>query len=92
MTCPIEVDRRDRNQRIDDTVVGTKSGKYKTYLEAACILQVPLFTVNARANGRPTLIEAHEYEQLLSAEEEKELAWWIHRLTIAGYPPKSYTI
>src|SRR5438876_12460370 len=69
-----------------------KSGKYKSYAEAARILGVPKSTVYARASGRPTRIQAHEHEQLLSDEEEKELARWIRQLTNASYPPKPYAV
>src|SRR5438552_9772848 len=74
--------------RVAEAVPGGKSGKYKSYAEAARILGVPESTVYARASGRPTRIQAHEHEQLLSEEEEKEVARWIRQLTNASYPPK----
>ena len=92
MTRPIDVEGRERDQRVVEAVQGKKSGKYKSYAEAARILGVPESTVYARASGRPTRIQAHEHEQLLSEEEEKELARWIRQLTNASYPPKPYAV
>ena len=45
--------------------------------------------IGSRLNGgkKPRNL-AQESEQILSHAEEKELARWITRLTIIGYPPR----
>ena len=92
MTRRINKERREREHKVAEAVQGKISGKYKCYAEAARRLGVPESSVYARASGRQTRTEANEHAQLLSLEEEKELARWIHRLTDSAYPPKPYAV
>ena len=48
--------------RVAEAVPGKKSGKYKSYAEAARILGVPESAIYARASGSPTRIQGHEHE------------------------------
>lgn len=79
------------NDRVDDALRAYKSGDYKSYRTAARAFDVSRTTLTERANGRNPRNLSHEDQQILSAEEEKELVRWITRLTICGYPPKPYT-
>jgi hypothetical protein len=92
MTRSINSEGKERDRQIEEAIQGKQDGKYKTYAEAALILKVPQATLYARASGRRTRIQAHEHEQLLSEEEEKELPRWITQLTIAALPPKPYAV
>ena len=92
MTYRINKERRERECKVAEAVQGKISGKYKSYAEAARRLGVPESSVYARASGRQTRTEANEHAQLLSLEEEKELARWIRRLTDSAYPPKPYAV
>jgi transposase-like protein len=49
-------------------------------------------TLYYRVNGVPPRSLAHESEQILTHAEEKELARWITRLTVTGYPPRHSTL
>jgi len=92
MTRPIDVEATQRNQRIQEAIAGVISGQYKDCAEAARILKAPYSTVRHRVNGRQTRVQSHEDQQLLSEEEETELARWIRQLTVQGYPPKPYAV
>jgi len=92
MTRPINIEGNERNRRIEEAIERKKLGKYKSYAEAADVLNVPLSSIYNRVNGRSTRVQVHEHEQLLSEEEETELARWIRELTVAGYPPKPYAL
>ena len=48
--------------RVAEAVPGKKSGKYKSYAEAARILGVPESAIYARASGSPTRIQGNEHE------------------------------
>ena len=75
-----------------EAVQGKILGKYKSYAEAARRLGVPESSVYTCASGPQTRTEANEHAQLLSLEEEKELARWIRQLTDSAYPPKPYAV
>ena len=92
MTRPKNVQSVEYNGRIDDALEAYKSGNYKSYRAAARAFDVSKTTLMERAKGRITRNLAHEDQQILSAEEEIELAQWITRLTLCGYPPKPYTV
>ena len=92
MTRPIGVEENEQNQRIEEGINGVKSGLYKDCMAAAKALNVPYSTLNHRFKGRPTRVQAHENQQLLSEEEETELARWIRQLAVQGYPPKPYAV
>jgi len=92
MTRPINKKAIEQQQRINEAIEGVESGRFKDKLEAARRLSIPPSTLYHRAAGRITRAEAHEAEQILSREEEKELAQWIRRLTIGGYPPKHFVV
>src|SRR5579862_760602 len=92
MTHPINKEKRERERKVAEAIQGKLSGKYESYAEAARRLGVPESSVYVRASGRQTRTEANEYNQLLSAEEEKELVRWIRRLTDSAYPPKLYAV
>jgi hypothetical protein len=92
MTRPCKSEEREQNKRIEEAIEGKKSGKYKSYAEASKALNVALSTIYHRVNGRQTRVESHEYEQLLSEEEETELCRWIRELSAASYPPKLYAV
>jgi len=92
MTRRKNVEGVERNRRIKEGIEGVKSGRYKSYTEAAKELNVPCATMTHRVTGRKTRPEAHEDEQILAAEEETELVRWIGRLTASGYPPKPHTL
>jgi helix-turn-helix, Psq domain len=62
-----------QEERINEALEGVKSGRFKSYREAARVMEVPNSTLTFRANGRQPRNQAHEEEQLLSNEEEKEL-------------------
>jgi helix-turn-helix, Psq domain len=87
MTRPKSISAKVREDRIKEAIDGVKSGRYKSYRQAAITLDIPRATLTHRASGRLTRIEAHEDEQALSLEET-ELVRWITRLTTSGYPPK----
>jgi len=92
MTRRKNVEGVERNRRIKEGIEGVKSGRYKSYTEAAKELNIPHATMTHRAAGRKTRPEAHEDKQILAAEEETELVRWIGRLTASGYPPKPHTL
>ena len=92
MTRPINVEATQQEQRIEEALKGVQSGHYKSLREAARQLKIPRSTLTHRANGRQTRIQAHEDQQVLSDEEEKELARWIRQLTVFGYPPKPHAV
>src|SRR5579859_7269417 len=88
MTWPKNVEATAREDQIKEAMDGVKSGRYKSYRQAAQVLDIPCATLTHHATGRPTRIQAHEDKQVFSPEEETELVRWISRLTASGYPPK----
>jgi len=92
MTRPINAEAMEQEQRIKEAFMGVNSGRFKSKRDAAKQLGIPQATLYHRAAGRLTRTQAHEDMQILSAEEEKELAHWIRRLTEGAYPPKYYTV
>jgi helix-turn-helix, Psq domain len=84
MTRPKNVDSVELEERLTGALKDYKAGRFKSYRAAARAWNVPKTTLNIeRAKGRKPRNQAHEDEQILTAAEEKELARWITRLTIA---------
>jgi hypothetical protein len=92
MTRPFNIEGHLQEQRLKEAIEGVQSGKYESTAEAARKLDVPYSTLRHRVNGRQTRVESHEDQQILSEEEETELARWIRQLTRYGYPPKPYAV
>ena len=92
MTRPKNVDSVELEERLIGALKDYKAGRFKSYRATAQAWNVPKTTLIERAKGRKSRNQAHEDEQILTAAEEKELARWITRLTICGYPPKPHTI
>ena len=81
MMRSIDIEVSQQNQRIEEAIEGVKSGQYKDCTKAAWILKILYSTLRHRMK-----------QQLLSEEEETELARWIRQLTVQGYPPKPYAV
>jgi helix-turn-helix, Psq domain len=92
MTRLNNVQSAEHNDRINDALEAYKSGNYKSYRAAARTFDMSKTTLIECAKGRTTCNLVHKDQQILSTEEEIELAQWITCLTLCGYPPKPYTI
>jgi hypothetical protein len=71
--------------QIDKTLLGIRSGKYKSPYEAEKTLQLPKNSVTRRAYGGSSRSEARQKQQKFSPVQEKVLLKWIKELTISGY-------
>jgi predicted transcriptional regulator len=74
MTRPINREANEKEKRIKDAIEGVQSGKYRSVRAAAKALNVSHATVSHRMKGRKTRVQGYEDQQILSEEEEKELA------------------
>jgi helix-turn-helix, Psq domain len=81
MTRRINVKAIAQERKIQEAIDGVKSRLYTSYKQAAKALQISKTTLYERVKGRKIRTKAHERRQILSEDEEKELARWIRRLT-----------
>ena len=81
-----------KEARIQTALVGIANGQYPSVNHAARECGVPPSTLHHHLNGRQTRVESHEDQQLLSANEEKEIVRWITHATATGYPPRHATL
>jgi len=92
MPCRKDPESYAKEARIQAALVGIANGQYPSVNHAARECGVPPSTLHHRLNGRQSRVESHEEQQLLSANEEKEIVRWITHSTATGYPPRHATL
>lgn len=76
----------ETEKKVQEALLGLKSGKYANPHAAAQALGISTSTMNRRANGGLSRQEANEPNQFLTAGEETALTQWITQTTASGYP------
>ena len=92
MTRPKNPAAAEKEARLQEAITAVKDNQFTCHA-AALIFNVPRRTLYDRVNGgkKPRNL-AHEHDQNLTHDEEKELVRWITRLTISGYAPRYETL
>jgi len=91
MTRPKNQDSAEKECQLQAAISAYKN-KVKTVTAAVRYYDVPCATFYKRLNGMPPRNQAQESSQRLMNAEEKELVWWITRLTITVYLPRYNTL
>jgi len=92
MTRPKNQAAAEQEARLQEAIAAVKNNQYTCYA-AAKVFNVPPRTLYDRVNGgKKPRNQAHECDQNLTHDEEKELVRWITRLTISGYSPRYETL
>ena len=82
----------EKEARLQDTIATVKDNKYTCHATAK-VFCIPCRTLYDRVNeGKKPRNLAHEHNQNLIHNEEKELVQWITCLTISGYPSRYETL
>src|SRR5436190_13113194 len=76
----------EADTKMEIAVMGVQDGTYLSIDEAVKLLKVPRTTLCRRMKGGKSRKEAREKTQLLTCQEEKALADWISKATVAGNP------
>jgi len=92
MTRPKDLAAAEKEAQLQEAISAVKANLYTCHA-AAIAFNVPRRTLYDRVNGgkKPRNL-AHEGDQNLTHDEERELVRWITRLTITGYPPRYETL
>jgi hypothetical protein len=92
MTRPKNPLAAEKEAQLQLAIAAVLNGEYTCH-SAAIAFNVPRRTLYNRVNGNmKPRNQAHERDQNLTHDEEKELVRWITRLTISGYPPRYETL
>jgi len=79
-------------KRVELALQDLAAGVFTSVKGAAKAHSAPESTVCGRWKGGKSQAEGNEWQQLLSANEERALVKWITELTFNGFPPRAQTI
>src|SRR5579859_1150818 len=83
-----DVSNAEYESQIQAAIDAFSSQQLPSLRAVAAAFKIPRTTLIARLNGREPRNKSHEYDQLLTHAEEKELVRHITQLIITGYSPR----